>query len=1305
MPFDLSTAVPVQQNQDNPSSSKGGDFDIASAKPVDASGKDSATEYDKFRQHDGSGALNENTSLEVAKTGVESQSKGTPQAKQHQTVQGPKDYPDDGMLNAVVHTAEGAVWNDLAKPIMGPDWYNKVGGADVDKYLSDTEKHHPIASVIGGTAPFVASSFLFPESLLPNMYSRLAVQFGAVGGANAVGEAYVNNSDKPFAENLQNVANETIKSMSFAPIYAKAQAFEFVDRPFASALARAGIITAGNGVMSTFFGDNITQAFKQSGILGALSLITESPHLAKTVIGRGILNKVNSIRSDMMVKSGLPDQSKNNDTIARDDQGNPITLNADLLDLDKLKKQIDGAATDLAGTIKGKGDLNLKPVTIEDFNQQQKPLAVSDIKVDPLLVQKINDLQQVLGKQISISNGFRTPEYNELLKSQGYNVADKSLHMDGRAADIPLVDKRPGKARPDLTHQEIVDAAHKVGLNVEDIKLTPKHVHVELPTDNSPTPSFESKTVDPLPPPDVKIVNPEVLDNISGPYHYNDPFQVKFGKDDKATSKNLRSEFAGIKNLEVVKAQQLRDQVKEITDEESGALKDKLLKQVDQVNKQAEKAKKSKNKDLYKQLRDESKALKDKADGAGKLVRQGMFWYKAAQGNTDFLLEMLSEPAMAEHKIEIENAFNFSPKTLEALDLINKYYEDSGNKALELGTVRSVVENYMNRIYVPEDQQDYVKTEIGATAAKMTTRHAKQRVYDNEFDAIMGGKKFAITDIADALAIHGEEMARVNTARRLADAMVDNKLGAWKRPDNIPDGWEQVGTITKNVPLKNEKGDPVIGEDGNQMISRSVFVAPKGISKGLQALVEPNFVSRIDWLRNTQRYQGLVKTIDLSLSFFHHLNMAAQVMYQGGIRAMMNAPRMEQLLNSGSFREIEQDFARHTGMTSKIDTNKDILRDLVKHDKSLYGKVSRLPVVKQYLHMTEESAEVLFGHIQRYLKVMDYGEKISTWAAKNLSASDEDVKAAKIGFAKQVNVTYGGLNWEAMGISRSQLSLLRLGLLAPDWTISNVGLLKYALGDKGVAGQASRKHILTALVGGMVLTEGINKLLTGNFTDKNKKGHALEVEISPNVYVSLLRGGIGDISKFGSMVMESGLAGVTRFSQGKLSPFARTFIGLLNNVQYTGRAIAKKTDGPALGTYHILAYLLGSAGPEPLGVSNFMSYVQDPNTKKTPTGALAVLSGLGRYSVPSKMEDKEMTPYRIKELAAEQKLSPIERQTKHMSFEKVAQMYENAPENTDEEKENKEKLKQIMDRKASHKKSIYNWTENDQKLLDEAISQ
>ena len=557
-----------------------------------------------------------------------------------------------------------------------------------------------------------------------------------------------------------------------------------------------------------------------------------------------------------------------------------------------------------------------------------------------------------------------------------------------------------------------------------------------------------------------------------GKYVTNRALNLKALNTDKATAEDIRNEYVGAKNEQLVRGNQLVDELKR--------------------------------------------------DVPDTKTRQGMFWYKAAEGDMTVLGNALHDEDLEKYHAQIETAMNLPPEARAALAKVDQYYKESGDVSKDVGTIRSIVENYQNRLYKADDEP--VRTEASASGLKQTTSHAKQRVFDTEFDAARAGKTFATTDVADALAVaHNGEMAHVNAARKVADTMSDAGLGAWKREGNVPDGFAQVGELSKDIPLKGQDGKPLVGEDGNQVHSRSVFVAPEGIAKGLEAIVDPDNWKKIDGMRGLMKFQGIVKTADLSWSLFHHLSMVAQVAYRGDIQMLFGKLKnSEKFLAEPGFLERERDGALHGLVDSKVETNADILRGLSEDKEGVIGKISQLPGVKLVLAATDANADLLFGKWQRLMKVNTYSTLTANWFADHMDASNEDVIAAKRGFADHVNSVFGGQNWEAMGMTKTNLSILRTGLLAPDWTISNLKLMKQALTPEGTAGQASRAHILKSVAVGMASTEMLNMLLTGHTTDKNAPGHKLEVQMAPNVYVSMIRGGPSDILKLISMVKESG---------------------------------------------------------------------------------------------------------------------------------------------------------------------------------------
>lgn len=640
------------------------------------------------------------------------------------------------------------------------------------------------------------------------------------------------------------------------------------------------------------------------------------------------------------------------------------------------------------------------------------------------------------------------------------------------------------------------------------------------------------------------------------------------GKNDKATSNAIRSEFTGVRNAQIVRGTQLSDSIRK-------AVPDKVAQ-----------------------------------DALSFIVESG--------GDKSLIEKSLSDPKFAEYKPTLEKALNPTPEMVNALKEGTTYYKEAGQVSKDLGTIHNIRDNYANRIYQPEPSKDFVKTEL-TSGLKQTTSHGKRRIFDTIFDAIQNDKKPATVNFPDLLSIHNEEMARVNTAVKLTDSMKEAGLHQWVNPKDIPEGWTKTGLNDRFIPLKDKTGAPLIGDSGNQAVNHLVSVAPEGIAKGIRAIAEPNFAKKIDLLRGIDKYQAVVKTYDLALSFFHHFTFAMQTLYQGGANTLLKAPLMNKIVESPEFANIEQDFMRHEGITTKVADNQDILRNIAGKD----SKLGNLPVIKQFNKLTQSSGEFLFGKVQRFLKVSDYGNKISSWLASHPNATNEEVVAAKKGFSQEINAAYGGLNWEAMGFTKSEITNLRRVLLAPDWTISNLKLGQYAF-KGGTVGSAARANIAKSLIEGIALTEGVNKIMTGHFTDQNPKGHGLEVEVSPGVYVSFLRGGIGDIIKLGSKIETGGVVGGTSsYLQGKLAPIPRTAVGLLSGVDYTQRPITQSKSGFLGKTAQSLGYVAANATPLPFGVSNTTNYLGDK--KKTLLGGATIASGIGNYRPTPKKKSRAST--------------------------------------------------------------------------------
>lgn len=720
------------------------------------------------------------------------------------------------------------------------------------------------------------------------------------------------------------------------------------------------------------------------------------------------------------------------------------------------------------------------------------------------------------------------------------------------AAKAPIKD-----VANELVNRINVDKSYDLaGLNLVS-KSGPKTPIVE-PTNVAPETNVQPVQTEPLP------AESGVYSPVSSKYVDNSPLKFNLGDNLKANAQDIRSEYAGAKNSQALVANQLADEVRSLIPDQT--------------------------------------------------QREALTLFRDTGGDTTKLQTALSDPNFAAYKPQLEAALNPTPQMVQASKMLDQYYQETGQAGMQHGFLNELRDNYVNRIYQPDNPINGVQTEAARTGLPQSTSHGKERIYDTLIDAINGGKKPATLDSADLLNIHGTEFAKVLTNNKLFEGLQAAGLGSKFEDGKIPAGYQKIGN--------------------------SNFGIPDYLATGLKAITEPNFINKIDELRGIKRYQGFVKTMDLSVSLFHHFTMAMQTLYQ--TKFGLELPKFASFAKNADFNSVEQDAVRNGLMTTNVDANKEVLSNL-NQKGDFIDKLMSLPGFKQYEGLIKTNNEFLFGKFQPWLKTMDYGMKVSDWIGKNPGASDEAITAAKRGFAREANAAYGGLNWESLGVTPTFQGIMRLGLLAPDWTYSNVDLAKLAFSG-GTGGAAARSHLVSALIGGAIVTEGLNKLITGHFTDQNTKGHETEVEVRPGVYMSFFRGGIGDLLKLASNVKDNGLIqGSARFTGGKLAALPRTAVTLLSGVDYNGNQLAPPGATNIEKDLRYAGALAQAGGPIPFGATNVVKMAS--KAVKDPLAYGLVGTGLARYGTPSTPEnlskqnyfdalDKEMTNLNPKEQAA-----------------------------------------------------------------------
>jgi hypothetical protein len=604
--------------------------------------------------------------------------------------------------------------------------------------------------------------------------------------------------------------------------------------------------------------------------------------------------------------------------------------------------------------------------------------------------------------------------------------------------------------------------------------------------------------------------------------------------------------------------------------------------------------------------------------------REAILAMRDTGGDAEQLRRNADDPTLPEwfRNANAAAAEGLFPKEQEWLGTIDRYFKEAFQVGAEKGTLSAARENYINRVYQPEGEGETPRTEAGGTLRPRTS-HALERSFETMADAMRPwrdqdgvlhpGKQFAVTDPAELVRIYNSELATANASRSMLDSMHEAKIGGWRA--ERPDGWERVGELEKRVPIKDKAGNPVLGEDGNQLVMKYNYYAPKDIAKGLSAITDPNLVNRFEEMRKVAKYQGLVKTWDLSMSLFHHVTLAAQVAYAGDVKGFLDLGHLSERLEDPGFLERERLMIKHGLTTAITQDNMDIMRRLSEDPGSPMAKAAQLPGVKQVGEFAKGSAEFLFGKAARMWKVDTASRLAFEWLKDNPEATPEKFTEAMRGIARHVNDRFGGQNWEALGVSKTALAAGRALILAPDYFVSNLHMLRDAvLNWKGPEGSLSRQHIGAALASSWAAGQLMSYAIKGKGMESNRRGHGTEVEVAPDVYVTPFRGAPGEILKLGSKVAEHGLGGAGEYVQGKAAPFVRGVVGY--KTKYSGAPVYKKTDNAAVSSGKVLLHFLANVAPVPFSLTNLYEYVHDG--EPTLAGVLAVGTGIGRYSPASK---------------------------------------------------------------------------------------
>jgi len=414
----------------------------------------------------------------------------------------------------------------------------------------------------------------------------------------------------------------------------------------------------------------------------------------------------------------------------------------------------------------------------------------------------------------------------------------------------------------------------------------------------------------------------------------------------------------------------------------------------------------------------------------------------------------------------IERAQNPTPEMIQADQVLTKM----ARATMMEGQMRGIIERgltperYFTHLLWPKGEGEAPKPasqRIGQMLGGKISRYfafAEHRSYPTIFDAIADGVRPKTLNAFDAATIHGDKFATARATRILQDELEENHMGVWGAPraPGIPENWVELAPHARL--FRNEI--PVTDQEGKQTFALQTFWTPQVVSDALRPITDPDYMRVIKGFGNLRARQALLKQATLSLSLFHARALNLMAFYNLGpvgiTKGLLWFKRLGTSMDNPDFERAERQFVMDGGTTTMMGKSVEAYKSLEPGSIPTWTDIwRRVPVIREMDAAANTVTRGTFDILQRFWKVTDYQIKRTAWMAKHPGASQSELSKAGESIAKEINAVYGGLNWEKLGANHATVEALRAIMLAPDWTISNIFNVKYALEGTVPAGQTT----------------------------------------------------------------------------------------------------------------------------------------------------------------------------------------------------------------------------------------------------------
>lgn len=453
-------------------------------------------------------------------------------------------------------------------------------------------------------------------------------------------------------------------------------------------------------------------------------------------------------------------------------------------------------------------------------------------------------------------------------------------------------------------------------------------------------------------------------------------------------------------------------------------------------------------------------------------------------------------------KAVVDMAQNLPTKLKTIADAIIKQNKELGLKALDVGVITNVLENYSMRLWESEKRRTWLGRKFGTKTAR-----AKRRTLEGVLHGWSLGKTLKIQGATNAQEVMRKQISDTIVDRQLLKTgkqwglISDQKLEEWvqvehpnftdwkwrgmvevdknaqpKKGDRVrPTDRGNIGTIvavhdngtadvhfvnraegtqaTKTFNMDELKGRVVrlygrnffVTDDGNLMERVPMYAEPK-LGKHLNNVLGTSALFKLPGIKWATEWNARLKRWILFTSFFHHQAYIRSYTL-GGKTGFKDIP-VKRAYKAGrtAIENFTPDLRRgvRNGLTFGLVQDYDKASLEGKH--TIFGRILRKakPVdvtVKQLEKLRDWNENFLFGKLGPFLKVQAYLLEYKASVAKHkkqLENGTMTLDDIAKIAANLVNDDFGGLHLGRKGRNPTLQHLFRLLALAPDWTESNV---------------------------------------------------------------------------------------------------------------------------------------------------------------------------------------------------------------------------------------------------------------------------